>query len=100
MGFSRSTPIVASLDNGLTPAVTLSDPFPASIYPAGLLQPIGNSQGLASARLNAAYYFLARFFAPSNHDNTRSRPRQGTRHLASQYTAPPGYNRGLSSNLK
>ena len=33
VGFSRQTPLVSSLDNGLTPAVTLSDPFPASIYP-------------------------------------------------------------------
>ncbi len=48
IGFSRQTPLVASLDNGLTPAVTLSDPFPASIYPGGLLQPIGAAQGLAT----------------------------------------------------
>lgn len=48
VGFSRETPIVASTDGGLTPAATLSDPFPASIYPNGLLKPIGNSQGLAT----------------------------------------------------
>jgi hypothetical protein len=48
VGFSRQTALVASLDNGLTPAVSLSDPFPASIYPRGLLQPIGSSQGLAT----------------------------------------------------
>lgn len=47
-GFSRQTPLVASLDNGLTPAASLSDPFPASIYPTGLLQPVGNTQGLAT----------------------------------------------------
>ena len=47
-GFSRQTPLVASLDNGLTPASSLSDPFPASVYPGGLLQPIGSSQGLAT----------------------------------------------------
>lgn len=54
-GYSRSTPLVSSLD-GLTPAVTLSDPFPSSIYPGGLLQPIGNSQGL-STNLGAAVSF-------------------------------------------
>jgi hypothetical protein len=48
VGFSQQTPLVASLDNGLTPAVTLSDPFPASIYPSGLLKPIGSSQGLST----------------------------------------------------
>jgi len=47
-GFSRQTQLTASQDNGLTPAVSLSDPFPASLFPNGLLQPIGNSQGLAT----------------------------------------------------
>jgi len=47
-GYSRPTPLVASLDGGLTPAATLSDPFPTSIYPSGLLQPVGNSQGLST----------------------------------------------------
>ena len=48
VGFSRSTPLVASTDGNLKPAVSLSDPYPASIYPGGLLQPIGNAQGLAT----------------------------------------------------
>ncbi len=47
-GFSQSTPLISSLDGGLTPAVTLSDPFPTSLYPNGLLKPIGSSQGLAT----------------------------------------------------
>ena len=47
-GFSRPTPLIASVDNNITSAVTLSDPFPRSLYPAGLLQPIGSSQGLAT----------------------------------------------------
>lgn len=40
-GFSVSTSLVASTDGNLTPAGTLSDPFPG-----GVLQPIGRSQGL------------------------------------------------------
>jgi hypothetical protein len=48
LGFSRPTPLVASLDAGLTPVASLSDPFPSSIYPGGLLQPIGNTLGLAT----------------------------------------------------
>jgi hypothetical protein len=47
-GFSRQTPLAATLDNGLTPVVSLNDPFPAAIFPDGLLQPIGASQGLAT----------------------------------------------------
>jgi hypothetical protein len=48
VGFSRQTPVVTTLDGGLTPAVTLSNPFPTSIYPSGLLQGIGSSQGLST----------------------------------------------------
>ena len=47
-GFSRPTSLVASTDNNLTPAVDLNNPFPQSLFPTGLLQPIGNSQGLAT----------------------------------------------------
>ncbi len=47
-GFSSPTPLIASLDNNVTPAVTLSDPFPSSLYPNGLLKPVGSSQGLAT----------------------------------------------------
>jgi hypothetical protein len=47
-GFSQPTPLISSTDGNLTPAVTLSDPFPASLYPTGLLKPIGNSQGLST----------------------------------------------------
>jgi hypothetical protein len=47
-GFSRPTPLIASTDGGITPAVDLSNPYPASLYPSGLLTPIGSSQGLAT----------------------------------------------------
>jgi len=47
-GFSLATPIVATLDGGLTPAASLSDPFPASIYPNGLLKAPGSSAGMAA----------------------------------------------------
>jgi hypothetical protein len=42
-GFSVTTTLVASTDGGLTPVGRLSNPFPA-----GLDQPVGNSQGLAT----------------------------------------------------
>jgi len=47
-GFSRQTAMVTSTDNNLTPAASLSDPFPTNLFPTGLLQPIGSSQGLAT----------------------------------------------------
>ncbi len=48
-GFSRTTSLVTSTDGNLTPAITLSDPYPSSLFAGGqLLQPIGNSQGLAT----------------------------------------------------
>ncbi len=48
-GFSARTNLVASTDNNLTPAVTLSrTPSPPGSFPTGLLQPIGSSQGLST----------------------------------------------------
>ncbi|MPY87088.1 MAG: TonB-dependent receptor plug domain-containing protein [Luteitalea sp.] len=42
-GFSLSTPLVASVDGGITPAARLDNP-----YPNGIDQPVGSSQGLAT----------------------------------------------------
>lgn len=47
-GYSRPTSLVSSTDGNLTPAVNLANPYPATIFPTGLLQPIGSSQGLAT----------------------------------------------------
>jgi hypothetical protein len=46
-GFSRPTSLVATTNN-VSPAVSLSDPFPSALFPSGLLLPIGASQGLAT----------------------------------------------------
>ncbi|MBI2689790.1 MAG: TonB-dependent receptor [Acidobacteria bacterium] len=43
IGYSQSTPIVASYDNNFTPATTLDNP-----YPSGLVAPIGNAGGLST----------------------------------------------------
>ena len=40
-GFSQTTTLVSTLDNYLTPAATLSNPFPT-----GILQPVGAAQGI------------------------------------------------------
>jgi hypothetical protein len=42
-GFSVTTTLVASTDAGITPAASLSNP-----YPSGVEQPVGSSQGLAT----------------------------------------------------
>ncbi len=47
-GFSQPTSLIASTDGNLTPAVSLSDPYPATLFPNGLLKPIGNTQGLST----------------------------------------------------
>lgn len=47
-GFSRQTAMIPSTDGNLTPSASLSDPFPQNLFPTGLLQPIGSSQGLAT----------------------------------------------------
>jgi hypothetical protein len=47
-GFTQPTAVIASTDNNLTPASFLNDPFPSNLFPNGLLQPIGSSQGLAT----------------------------------------------------
>ena len=52
-GFSRPTPLISSNDGGLTPRVTLSNPFPEP-----LLHPVGSSLGLATdlgLGINAQY---------------------------------------------
>lgn len=40
-GFSQSTPLVATLDNFRTPAATFANP-----YPNGIIQPVGNANGV------------------------------------------------------
>jgi len=45
-GFSQSTPMQASLDNGLTYVATNATPFPTSQFPTGLIKPVGSSLGL------------------------------------------------------
>jgi hypothetical protein len=47
-GFSQPTTLIASTDGGNNPAVSLSDPFPAALFPTGLLQPAGGRNGLAT----------------------------------------------------
>jgi hypothetical protein len=47
-GYSQTTSLVSSLDGNLKPAVSLSDPYPSSIFPTGLLAPVGNGGGLAT----------------------------------------------------
>lgn len=54
-GFSQSTPIQASLDNGLTYIATTANPFPS-----GLIEPAGVSGGLATNLGQAISFFEPR----------------------------------------
>lgn len=58
-GFSQSTPIQASLDNGLTFIATTSNPFPN-----GLLAPLGPAGGLRTNLGQAISFFPARRTRP------------------------------------
>ncbi|HEX5081920.1 MAG TPA: TonB-dependent receptor [Blastocatellia bacterium] len=61
-GFSVSTRYVASTDGNLTPANTLSNP-----YPAGLVQPAGGSQGLATLVGQQFTFHDTNVKIPANH---------------------------------
>ncbi|HUQ94776.1 MAG TPA: TonB-dependent receptor [Bryobacteraceae bacterium] len=55
-GYSRQTGIIATADGGLTPRVSLTNPFPD-----GLLKPVGNSLGLSTnLGLAASFQYLNR----------------------------------------
>ena len=61
IGYSSSTPMVATNDGGLTPANTLSNPFPT-----GLIQPTGNSLGSLTAigtNVTGALYNVGRGYS-------------------------------------
>jgi hypothetical protein len=45
MGYAQTTSRITTLDDGLTPAAGLSNPFPTSLFPNGLIKPVGNSLG-------------------------------------------------------
>jgi len=64
LGYSQSTPIIGSLDNNLTPASSLSNP-----YPNGLLQPVGRAalgltgvgQGIAVPDIDATSGYVQQY---------------------------------------
>jgi hypothetical protein len=61
-GFSAQTTFVSSVDGGLTPYNTLSNPFPA-----GILRPAGASQGLATLVGNPLTYGYYDRVTPRTH---------------------------------
>ena len=58
-GFSKTTPLIASADNGLTFLATLDNPFPN-----GALAPPGASQGPMTGVGDGISFFNTRFVAP------------------------------------
>jgi hypothetical protein len=61
-GFSQSTPLIPSLDNGLTFVATLADPFPD-----GIQQPPGASNGLLTFAGRSISFFNENPVAPYHH---------------------------------
>ncbi|MCX6626884.1 MAG: hypothetical protein NTW28_04540, partial [Candidatus Solibacter sp.] len=61
-GYSVTTSLVASIDGGLTPASTLSNPFPS-----GLLKPTGNKDGLSTLLGQAIRFFDPSVHLPASH---------------------------------
>ena len=58
-GFSQSTDMIVSTDNNLTPATTLSDPFPTASNP--IVKPFGSALGI-----NTNLGSSMSFYAPNN----------------------------------
>lgn len=62
-GYSRSTALTASLDNGQTFVASLADPFPN-----GLLEPVGSALGLmTNVGLSATYPYTGKVATPRTH---------------------------------
>jgi hypothetical protein len=95
-GFSQSTPIVPSVDNGLTFQASLANPFPS-----GVLSPVGASLGLAT--------FLGQniSFVPEDLNNTQAqrwsfgvqREMPGNWLLEVQYVGNRGYDGVVNTNI-
>jgi hypothetical protein len=94
-GFSRPTAVIASTDGNLTPAAFINNPFPANLFPTGLLQPIGSSQGLSTnLGLGVAAQFLNR---PLPYSQQFSGGFQ--RSLRNRYLLDLSYSGNLTNNL-
>lgn len=92
-GYSVSTPYVASIDGGLTPANSLSNPFPTPI-----LQPTGNSGGLSTLVGNSVRFFDPSVRIPGAYQYSLSIGRQFRNYLAEvSYAGSRGFNGPLPS---
>lgn len=95
-GFSQSTPIVPSVDNGLTFQADLANPFPS-----GVLSPVGSTLGLAT--------FLGQSisFVPLDLNNTQAQrwsfgfqyELPGNWLAEAQYVGNRGYDGVVSTNI-
>jgi len=86
-GFSKSTPLIASADNGLTPLSTLDNPFPN-----GVLNPPGASLRAMTGVGDAISFFNTHFVAPymQRWEATVERQLPGISHLQVSYVGNRG----------
>ena len=91
IGYTQSTPYVASNDNNVTPAGSLSNPFPG-----GILQPVGSSAG-ASAGLGGQAFSVYSDSAHSTRIHQFSFDIQ--RELPGGFVMATGYSGSITHNL-
>jgi hypothetical protein len=89
LGYSQTTAYLATVDGGFTPAGSLSNPFPG-----GILQPVGNSNGLLSGIGQAVSFISQDHRAPNIHQFSFDIQRQlpGGFALAAGYVASRSYD--------
>jgi hypothetical protein len=90
LGYSQTTDYVSSNDGGNTPANSLSNPFPG-----GLLQPVGNTQGLATGVGQTITFIDQKTGSTKVHQFSLEVQRQ----LPANITASAGYVGSRTSDL-
>lgn len=93
-GYSVSTPYVPSLDGGLTPANSLSNPFPTP-----LLTPTGNANGLRTLLGQSIRFFDPAVRVPGAYQYSFSLGRQFAQHFMAEasYVGSRGFRAPLPS---
>jgi hypothetical protein len=94
LGYSTSTPYVSSIDGGLTPANTLSNPFPTP-----LLSPTGNQNGLRTLLGQSIRFFDPSVRVPGAYQYSLSIGHQFAKHYLAEvsYVGSRGFRAPLPS---
>lgn len=99
-GYSRPTSLVSSTDGGLTPAIDLDNPYPRTLFPNGLLQPIGSSLGLATDMGQGISAQYRDRYLPQSHQLSFGFQRQIGDSWLAEATYSANFTRALPVNLQ